>query len=45
MAKFLQDTLEETAVQKKHDGDQKSVQDFADFLQKVGAFLIFYLYM
>lgn len=34
MAKFLQDTIEETALERK-DGKGESVHDFVEFMNKV----------
>jgi len=36
MAKFLQDTIEETAVQRE-DADGESAQQFVEFMEKVSA--------
>ncbi|XP_077992404.1 mitochondrial proton/calcium exchanger protein-like [Glandiceps talaboti] len=37
MAKFLQDTIEESAVQKKKDKTAKSAHEFASFIDKIRA--------
>ena len=35
MAKFLQDTMKEMAVESKNPGKNKAVKEFADFIEKV----------
>ena len=36
MAKFLQDTMKEMAVESKNPGKKDAVREFAEFIEKVG---------